>query len=76
MKKLIKKMLELYKQYKEIIDYLIVGGCVTVINFISYTIPAKMFGINEVVSNIHTCKPNYLKKTEAEENNDKKNSSS
>ena len=31
---------------------------------------------NEVVSNIHTCKPNYLKKTEAEENNDKKNSSS
>ncbi len=28
---------------------------------------------NEVVSNIHTCKPNYLKKTEAEEKNDKKN---
>ena len=28
---------------------------------------------NEVVSNVHTCKPNYLKKTEAEEKNDKKN---
>ena len=28
---------------------------------------------NEVVSNVHTCKPNYLKKTEAEEKNDKRN---
>ena len=27
----------------------------------------------DVVTNVHTCKPNYLKKTEAEENYDKKN---
>ncbi len=52
MKKLFNKCMELYKKYKEIIDYLVVGGIVTVINFISYCIPAKIFHIDPVISQV------------------------
>ena len=45
-----KKLLELYKKYKEIINYLIFGGLSTVVNFVTYYITARLFCIDEVVS--------------------------
>ena len=52
MKKLFDKCMEMYKKYKEIIDYLVVGGVVTVINFISYCIPSRVFKIDPVISQV------------------------
>ncbi len=46
------KIKELYNKYKEIVNYLFFGGCTMVVNFISYGIFARLFGIDEVVSNI------------------------
>ena len=46
-----KKIKELYLKYKEIINYLFFGGCTTIVNFISYYIPARIIGIDEVISN-------------------------
>ena len=46
------KILELYKKYKEVINYLIFGGLSTVVNFVSYYISARIIGIDEVVSSI------------------------
>ena len=46
-----KKIKELYLKYKEIINYLFFGGCTTIVNFISYYIPARINGIDEVISN-------------------------
>ena len=46
-----KKIKELYLRYKEIINYLFFGGCTTIVNFISYYIPARIIGIDEVISN-------------------------
>ena len=45
-----KKILELYKKYKEIINYLIFGGLATVVNFVSYYIFARTLNIDEVIS--------------------------
>ena len=45
-----KKIMELYKKYKEIINYLIFGGLATVVNFVSYLIVARLIGVDEVVS--------------------------
>lgn len=45
-----KKILELYKKYKEVINYLIFGVLSTVVNFVSYFIFAKCFKIDEVIS--------------------------
>lgn len=45
-----KKIKELYIKYKEVIKYLLFGGLSTVVNFISYFIAAKIFGIDEVIS--------------------------
>lgn len=45
-----KKILELYKKYKEVINYLIFGVLSTVVNFTSYFIFAKCFKIDEVIS--------------------------
>ena len=45
------KIKELYFKYKEIINYVIFGGLTTVVNFISYFIIARIFNIDEVVSN-------------------------
>ena len=46
------KILELYKKYKEVINYLIFGGLSTIVNFVSYYISARIIGIDEVVSSI------------------------
>ena len=46
-----KKIKELYLKYKEIINYLFFGGCTTIVNFISYYIPVRIIGIDEVISN-------------------------
>jgi putative flippase GtrA len=46
------KLNKLYVKYKEIIYYLFFGGCTTIVNFISYYVPARVFGIEEIVSNI------------------------
>ena len=44
------KIIELYKKYKEVINYLIFGGLSTIVNFVSYYISARIIGIDEVVS--------------------------
>lgn len=44
------KIKELYVKYKEVINYLVFGGLSTVVNFVSYFIAARIFGIDEVVS--------------------------
>lgn len=44
------KIKGLYKQYKEIINYLVFGGLATVVNFISYFIAARVLNIDEVIS--------------------------
>lgn len=46
------KIKQLYLKYKEIINYLFFGGCTTVVNFISYYIPARIFGVDEIISNV------------------------
>ena len=46
------KIKEIYKKYKEIINYLIFGFLTTVINFVSYYICARIFLIDEVISSI------------------------
>lgn len=45
-------LVELYYKYKEIFDYLFFGGLVTIVNFISYYIPANIIGIDKIVSNL------------------------
>lgn len=45
-------LVELYYKYKEIFDYLFFGGLVTIINFISYYIPANIIGVDKIVSNL------------------------
>ena len=42
--------MELYKKYKDIINYLIFGGLATVVNFVSYLIVARLIGVDEVIS--------------------------
>lgn len=42
----------LYNKNKEIILYLIFGGLTTCINIVTYTIFAKIFNVNLIVSNI------------------------
>lgn len=46
------KIKELYNKYKEIINYLIFGVLTTAVNFIVYLVCAKLFHIDEVVSNV------------------------
>ena len=47
-----KEIKELYIKYKEIINYLVFGGCTTVVNFVSYYIPSNILGIDKIISNI------------------------
>lgn len=42
----------MYKKYKEIINYLIVGGCTVVISIASYALFADVFKIDYIISNI------------------------
>lgn len=46
------KIKELYLKYKEIINYLIFGVLTTVVNIVTYAIFARLFHVDEVVSNI------------------------
>lgn len=46
------KIKELYTKYKEIINYLIFGVLTTVVNIVTYAIFARLFHVDEVVSNI------------------------
>lgn len=46
------KVVNLYKKYKEIINYLIFGVLTTIVNFIAYFIFANLFSVDEVVSNV------------------------
>lgn len=45
------KIKELYLKYKEIIHYIIFGGLTTVVNFVAYFVVARLFSIDEVISN-------------------------
>ena len=45
-----KKILELYEEYKEVINYMIFGGLATLVNFISYYIFARTLNVDEVIS--------------------------
>lgn len=47
-----KKILELYKKYKEIINYIIFGGLTTVVNFAVYFTCIDLFNIHYLVSNV------------------------
>lgn len=46
------KIKEMYLKYKEIINYLIFGVLTTVVSFVVYFIFAKVFKIDEVISNV------------------------
>lgn len=51
-KNIIQKGLDIYKKYKEGINYLIFGGVVTVVNFIVYYIMSKIVNMDKIPSNI------------------------
>ena len=42
----------LYKKYKEIINYLIFGGLTTVVSIVTYALFAKVFNIDYLISNV------------------------
>ena len=42
----------LYKKYKEIINYLIFGGLTTVVSIVTYSLFAKLFNIDYLISNV------------------------
>lgn len=44
------KLKELYKKYREVVNYLIFGGLSTVVNFVSYYISNRVIGLEEVIS--------------------------
>lgn len=45
-------MLNIYKKYEEIINYLIFGVLTTLVSIITYFICAKVFNINYLISNV------------------------
>lgn len=47
-----KKLINLYKKYEEIINYLIVGGLTTLVSIIVYAIFTKLFHVNYMISNV------------------------
>jgi len=47
-----KKILNLYKKYEEIINYLIVGVLTTIVSIVTYWIFTKVFHVNYMVSNV------------------------
>lgn len=47
-----KKILELFKKYKEIILYLIFGGLTTLVNIICYFLMYEVFGISNMASTV------------------------
>lgn len=47
-----KKLIELYKKYSEIINYLIVGVLTTIVSIVIYGVFTKLFHVNYMISNI------------------------
>ena len=50
--KLSKFCLNKYKKYEEIINYLFIGGCTTVVSIVTYAIFSSLFHIHYQISNI------------------------
>lgn len=44
-------LVDLYYKFKEIFDYLFFGVTITIVNFISYYIPANLMGVDKILSN-------------------------
>ena len=51
-KKYMNKIIELYKKYKEIINYLFIGGCTTIVSLLTYTLFLEVFKVHYQISNI------------------------
>lgn len=49
---MLNKLLNLYKKYKEIINYLIFGALTTLISIVTYAIFTKVFHIDYLISNV------------------------
>ena len=49
---LVEKTVDVLKENKEILSYLIFGVLTTVVNYVSYFAATKLFGINYLVANI------------------------
>ncbi len=47
-----KKIIDLYKKYEEVINYLIVGGMTTLVSILIYAVCTKCFHINYMISNV------------------------
>lgn len=47
-----KKIVDLYKRYEEIINYLVVGVMTTLVSIVVYWIFTKLFHVNYMISNI------------------------
>lgn len=47
-----KKIIELYKKYKEIVNYLIAGVLTTIVGLLSFEIFLKVFHIHYIISNV------------------------
>ena len=52
---MLNKLLNLYKKYKEIINYLIFGVLTTLISIVTYAIFTKVFHIDYLISNVLSC---------------------
>lgn len=50
--KLVKFGIKMYKKYEEIINYLFMGGCTTIVSIGTYTIFTSLFNIHYQISNI------------------------
>lgn len=47
-----RKLINLYKKYEEIVNYLIMGGLTTLVSIIVYAMFTKLFHVNYMISNI------------------------
>ena len=47
-----KKIIDLYKKYSEIINYLIVGGLTTLVSVVVYAVFTRFFHVNYMISNL------------------------
>ena len=47
-----KKIIDLYKKYEEIINYLIVGGMTTLVSIGVYALCTKCFHVNYMIANV------------------------
>ena len=51
-KSLFRKLWDFYRNHLEVINYLFIGGCTTIISILSYALFAKVCGLDLVVSNV------------------------